>query len=231
MRLRGPGAVLVRRRGRCRDDRPARPPRRRQRPQRRLLTASSTGTSAESPQLRPTISMSADNHPASSEAEPGTVLAVPKVRVVTRWISSWRSESIETGDRDGRAPPVKETSQCTQQLVTAVLGHGHTVTPMSSRACASPLAPGIWSSASSCSRTATGGDWCCSPYRRRSSRPHTSWPGESPDPGATARTSMQRFLFCPVLRTGVGAQAALPGVKPGGRPRLAATCTSPEAQP
>jgi hypothetical protein len=41
--------------------------------------------------------------PAPSEAEPGTVLAVPQVRVVARWISSWRAGSIETGDRSGRA--------------------------------------------------------------------------------------------------------------------------------
>ncbi len=48
---------------------------------------------------------------ASSQAEPGTVLAVPQVRVAARWISCSRAASIEIGGRSGRRRRSQEASQ------------------------------------------------------------------------------------------------------------------------
>ena len=106
----------------------------------------------------------------SSQAEPGTVLAVPQVRVAARWISCSRAASIEIGDRSGRRRRSQEASRCAHRLTTSPprdpssrdfrAGHGYTAIPGSGWVCSLPLVAGTSSLASSCSLTPTGWDCC-----------------------------------------------------------------------
>jgi hypothetical protein len=145
-----------------------------------------------------------------------------KLRVVARWIPSWRAGSIETGGRSGRAPLAGGITMyaATGSSSLRSWGYRHPQAVTGVR-----ITAATWNLvlASSSSPTATSGPGCCSPYRPPSSRPPTSWPGERPDPGAAARTSMKRFPSCvpgPVHRQRPSQGEAGRWPRPADSPRL-----------